>query len=76
LRGGVLVAPWFSDDLKGTEVLEIVAKAFNVELTLDDWKNAGRPTRSRVGLDGADEYLKKLDISPFSPQVACVNDNH
>jgi hypothetical protein len=65
LRSGVLKAVWFDrGKVTGREVCDRVGQVFGVALGQDDWKNAGRPDRTRkvllVGLAGE---LAKLGIA-------------
>ncbi len=64
LRSGLLKAAWFDPEkVTGREVCERVGGVFGVELGRDDWKNAGRPDRTRKTLFvGLARELAALDI--------------
>lgn len=73
IRQGKLVAPWI-EGKKGSEICEIVEKAFDgkVKLTADDWKNAGRASLKALGLAGAEGYLEKLGLAWNLSEVLSV----
>lgn len=65
LRSGRLVADWYCPDAgtRGRDVCDRIGAAFRVELSIDDWKNAGRGTRhARLALSGAEETLALLGV--------------
>jgi hypothetical protein len=70
LRSGVLKAAWFDrETVTGREVCDRVGQVFGVVLGQDDWKNAGRPDRTRkVLFVGMACELAQLGIA--------INPNH
>lgn len=66
LRSGRLIADWYCPKtvgFRGRDVCDRVGSAFRVELSIDDWKNAGRGVRNaRLALSGAEQVLERLRV--------------
>ena len=65
LRSGRLIADWYCPQVGvvGRDVCDRIGAAFDVDLNIDDWKNAGRGSRNaRLALSGAEDVLERLGI--------------
>lgn len=63
LRTGQIKPGW-AEKATGSTILRRVSQVFGIDLTPDDWKNAGRKTRSsRVSLEGFDREVESLNAS-------------
>lgn len=63
LRSGAAGAAWYTEATKGIDVCKRIGAAFDVRLTENDWKHAGRIERScRISLVGLTAKLAELEI--------------
>ena len=60
LRSRQLTCDWL-DGSEGTLVCERIGQGFGVELTANDWKNAGRPSRRAIDLALLNHYSETLE---------------
>ncbi|MDA8259023.1 MAG: hypothetical protein M0Z99_25875 [Betaproteobacteria bacterium] len=75
LRSRQLICDWL-DGTEGPLVCGRIGQAFEVELTANDWKNAGRPSRSAIDFALLNHYGETLEtlgvrrVSDSEPEAA------
>ena len=66
LRSGQISCGWL-DGTTGLEVCRRVGKAFGVELTTSDWKNAGRASRTAIDFALLEHFAPTLETISICP---------
>ena len=61
IRAGELSGAWLTQ-MTRQEIIERISSILKVQLTVEDWKNAGKKTRKKYILEGLEHFLKMLDL--------------
>lgn len=62
IRAGELRGEWITQ-MTRQEIIERISSILKVQLTVEDWKNAGKKTRKKYILEGLEHFLKNLDLT-------------